>query len=96
VQVLQLPLGIIKGIAQGEINILVSRTIYVKAVGVDLRTGHDQVNHDQVGCPGGATVTRAFERHMTLCDPLAEALQPRSQFPCASLEGSRVIDVTKR
>jgi hypothetical protein len=38
---LQLPLGIVEGVAQGKKNILVSCTIDMEAVGMDLRTGHD-------------------------------------------------------
>jgi hypothetical protein len=41
VQVLQLPLGINEGIAQGKVYIPMSRAIDMKAVGVDLRTGDD-------------------------------------------------------
>jgi hypothetical protein len=41
VQVLQLSLGIIEGIAQGKIYILVSCTIDMETVGMDLRTGDE-------------------------------------------------------
>jgi hypothetical protein len=43
---LQLPLGVVEGVAQGKVNIPVSCTIDVEAVGMDLRTGNDQVNLD--------------------------------------------------
>ena len=75
-QVLQLPLGIIEGIAHRKMYILVPSAIDIKAVGVDLRTGYDQVNLDEVRRTRVASVTRSFERHMTLCDSLAETLQP--------------------
>ena len=77
-QVLQLPFGIVECIAQGKIYILVSCAIGMKTVGVNLRTGHSQVNLDDVGCATVAAVTRTFERHMTLRDPLAEPRQPRA------------------
>jgi hypothetical protein len=93
-QVQQLPLGIVEGIAQGKIYVLVSGAVDMKTVGVDLRTGHGQVNLDYVGCPAVAMVARAFERHVASRD-LAEALQPGTQFPCTIFEGTRAIDVAK-
>jgi hypothetical protein len=45
-KLLQLPLGIIEGVAQGKVYILVSCTIDMETVGMDLRTGNDQVNLD--------------------------------------------------
>ena len=74
-QVLQLPFGIIEGVAQGKIYILVSSAIGMKTVGVNLRTGHAQVNLDEVGCTAVETITRAFERHVTFHDPLVEPPQ---------------------
>ena len=76
-QVLQLPFGIIEGVAQGKIYIFMSCAIGMKTVGVNLRTGHAQVNLDEVGCTAVATITRAFERDATLHDPLAEPPQSR-------------------
>jgi hypothetical protein len=82
-----------EGVAQGDIDILVCCAIGMKTVGVDLRTGHAQVNFDEVGCPRAAM--RTFERHVALRDPLAEALQSATQFPRAILEGAAAVDVTK-
>ncbi len=76
-QVLQLPFGVIEGIAQGKIYIFMPCAIGMKTVGVNLCTGHGQVNLDDVGCAVVATVTRPFERHTTLHDPLAESHQSR-------------------
>jgi hypothetical protein len=40
-KLLQLPLGIIEGVSQGKVYILVSCTIDMETVGMDLRTGDD-------------------------------------------------------
>ena len=92
-QLLQLPLGIMVGVAQGDVDILGCCALDMKTVGVDLRTGHAQVNLDEVGRPRPAM--RAFKRHVALRDPLAEALQSETQFPRAILEGAGAFDVTK-
>jgi len=65
----------------------------MKTVGVDLSAGYAQVNLDEVGCPRAAM--RAFESHVALRDPLAEALQSATQFASAILEGAGAVDVTK-
>jgi hypothetical protein len=58
----------------------VSRAVDVKAVGMNLRAGHGQVNLDQIAGPAVVTAARTFESHVALHDPVAEALQPRAQF----------------
>jgi hypothetical protein len=40
-KLLQLPFGIIEGVAQGKVYILVSCTIDMETVSMDLRTGDD-------------------------------------------------------
>jgi len=85
---LQLLPGIVEGVAQGKVYIPMSCTIDMETVGMDLRARHDQVNLDQIGCPGVAAGIRALERHMTLRDPPVISLQPSPQFPRAILEGA--------
>jgi len=70
-----LPLGIVESIAQREIYILVSRAIDMKAVGVNLRAGHHQVNLDQIRCAAVVRVIRALERNIAVRDPLVETRQ---------------------
>jgi hypothetical protein len=75
-QVLQLPLGIVEGIAQGHIDVIVCCAIGMKTVGVDLCTRHAQVNIHEIRSPCAAMAIRACERYVALRNPLAEALQP--------------------
>jgi len=67
-----------------KIDILVTCAIDLQTIGVDLRTGNGQINLYRVGRIAVMTATRALERHVTLRDPLAVALQPLSQLarPC--------------
>jgi hypothetical protein len=91
-----LPLGIVESIAQREIYILVSRAIDMKAVGVDLRAGHHQVNLDQILCAAAVRVIRALERNTAVRDPLVETRQMMTQFPRTLLESSGAVDVIER
>jgi hypothetical protein len=45
-KLLQLPLGVIEGVAQGKAYMLVSCTIDVETIGLNLRTGDGQLNLD--------------------------------------------------
>lgn len=87
-QVLQLPLGIVEGIAQRKIDILVPCAIAIEAVGVDLRARHGQIYSDHIGCPAVAAAIRALQSHVTAGDPVAEAPQSRAQNLRALLEGA--------
>jgi len=92
-----LPLGIVEGITQREIDILVSRAIDVKAVGVDLRAGHHQIDLDQILCASIVTrVIRALQRHMAVRDPVVEARQMMTQFSRSLLQGAGAVEVMKR
>jgi hypothetical protein len=97
VQILQLPPGIIECVAQGEKNVLMTRTIDTQAIGVNLCIGYRQVNSYQIGRPSSVTsVTWSFERHMAARDALTELFEARAQFAGAGLESARVIEVMKR
>jgi hypothetical protein len=85
-QALQLALRAIEGIAQGKIDILVSRTVDMKTVGMDLRAGHGEVNPDPVAGSALVAIARAFERHVTPRDPLTESCQPRTERACPILQ----------
>jgi hypothetical protein len=84
-QALQLALRAIEGIAQGKIDIFVSRPVDMKTVGMDLRTGHGEVNLDPVA-GSLVAIARAFERHVTPRDPLTESCQPRTERACPILQ----------
>ncbi|MDP9014092.1 MAG: hypothetical protein M3O41_15825 [Pseudomonadota bacterium] len=92
---MQLPPGIVEGVAQRKVYILVPCTIDMETVGVDLRTGNDQVNLDYIRRLGVAAGIRAFERYMTLRDSLAKTLQPGPQFARTILKGTRAVKVAE-
>jgi hypothetical protein len=62
---------------------------------MDFRTGDDQVNFDYIGCLGVAAFIRPFEHYMTLRDPIIIALQSRTQFSRAILEGTQAVEVAE-
>src|SRR5208282_1423481 len=93
VQLLELPLGVIERIAQCKIDVLVACAIHLQTVGVDLRARHGQIDLYHIGCAAAMTAARSFERHVTLRDPLAIALQPLPELACPRLEGTRMIQV---
>ena len=70
-----MPLGVIEGVAQGEIDILVPCAIDMKAVGVDVRSGHREIDLGQIECSAFSAFTRPLERHMALGDPPMESRQ---------------------
>jgi hypothetical protein len=75
-EVLQLPLGIVERIAERKVNIVMSCAIDVKAVGMDVRAGHRQVNLHPIRRAGvPARAIRPLDRHMTVRDPLVETRQ---------------------
>jgi hypothetical protein len=78
-QALQLPLGAIEGIAQSGIDIPVTRAVDMKTVGMDLGTGHGQVNLDGVARTAVTAILRTFERHVTTRNPPSEAFQSRPE-----------------
>jgi hypothetical protein len=85
-QALQLALRATEGIAQGQIDIFVPRTVDMKTVGMDQRTGYCEVNLDPVAGSALVAIARAFERHVTPPDPLAESCQPRTERACSILQ----------
>lgn len=62
---------------------------------MDFRTRDEQVDFDQIGRRGFAAFIGTLEQYMTLRDPLVIALQSIPQFPRASLEGARAIEVAE-
>ncbi len=95
-QFLQLPLGIVESIAQGDINILVARAIESKAVGMDPSTGYGQINLNRVRSAAGSATAQSRKRHMAVRDRLAITLQSLPQLACTGFQGARMVDVPKR
>jgi hypothetical protein len=74
------------------LDIHVSDSVDVKAVGVDLRARHHQVNLHQVPV-SALRIIRALQGHATVRDAIVEARQVIAQFAGTLLEGSRTLHV---
>src|SRR5579863_1341279 len=94
-QALKLPLGIVEGIAQSQVDVQVTSAVGMQAVGVNMRARYCQVDFHAKVHTAVAAAIRSFEHHVTLHDPIAESSQTEAQLARALLEGARTVDVAK-